>query len=106
MRIFQNKKRSAKQLIECISIRLAFWAFEEPFFKGISVDNLTRVVPNIINSAPTCHQVAHYWSLPMGNLVKLNFDGSSMGNPGLAGMGGTFFDASGYCLMAYSVYWV
>lgn len=54
LRILHDKKRSVKQLLECISIRLAFWASKEPCFKGISVDNLTRDLTNIINSAPTC----------------------------------------------------
>lgn len=38
----------------------------------------------------------------MGNALKLNFDGSSMGNPGPMGMGGTFCDASNLYLLAYS----
>lgn len=34
-RIFLDKKRSSHQLIESISIRLAYWASEESCFKGI-----------------------------------------------------------------------
>lgn len=102
LRIFQDKKRSVRQLIECINTRVAFWAFEEPCFKDISMDSLLRDFPIIINSAPSSPQVIHNWSLPIGNALKLNFDGSSMGNPGPAGLGGTIFDASGDSLVAYS----
>lgn len=78
---------------------MAFWVSKEPCFKGISVDSLLRELPIIINSAPSCFQVIHSWSLPTGNVLKLNFDGSLMGNLGPAGIGGTIFDASGSSLV-------
>lgn len=55
----------------------------------------------IIDSPPLTMQVAHWWKPPRENTLKLNFDGSSMGNPGPSGMGGTIFDSSGSCLVAY-----
>lgn len=55
------------------------------------MDSLLREMPIIINSAPSCLQVIHGWSFFIRNYLKLNFDGSSIGNSGLAGIGGTIF---------------
>ncbi|KAG9446752.1 hypothetical protein H6P81_012880 [Aristolochia fimbriata] len=42
------------------------------------------------------------WKPPLPPLVKLNFDGSSIRNPGHAGVGGVIRDSAGEILMAYS----
>ncbi|XP_042956358.1 uncharacterized protein LOC122292186 [Carya illinoinensis] len=43
------------------------------------------------------------WSRPLYDWVKLNTDGSSLGNSGLAGAGGVIHDHCGKLCMAYSV---
>ncbi|KAG9439310.1 hypothetical protein H6P81_019475 [Aristolochia fimbriata] len=42
------------------------------------------------------------WKPSPEGWICLNFDGSSMGNPGQAGIGGTFRDHTGNTLLAYS----
>lgn len=100
--IFLDKRKTTNQLLECISIRLANWALEEPCFKGVKVDDIIRNSYIIIESSPLPMQVVHWWQLLGENTLKLNFDGSSLGNPGPLGMGGTIYDASGTCIVAFS----
>ncbi|KAF5465134.1 hypothetical protein F2P56_015165, partial [Juglans regia] len=42
------------------------------------------------------------WSKPEQGCVKLNTDGSSLGNPGVAGAGGVIWDMHGNMLLAFS----
>lgn len=67
------------------------------------VDYLVRDLPNIMKSNPHTPQVAHCWLLPVGNVLKLNFEGNSYGNLGQSGMGGTIYDTSGSCIVVFSV---
>lgn len=55
----------------------------------------------VIDSSPLVPQVVHCWHLLVGNILKLNFDGSSLGNLGQLGIGGSIYDASGTCIVAY-----
>ncbi|XP_035549769.1 uncharacterized protein LOC118349441 [Juglans regia] len=43
------------------------------------------------------------WTRPQQGWVKLNIDGSSLGNPSFSGVGGVIRDANGNLLLAYSI---
>ncbi|XP_042484214.1 uncharacterized protein LOC122064565 [Macadamia integrifolia] len=45
-----------------------------------------------------------FWCRPEANWIKLNFDGSSRGNPGRAGAGGIFRDHRGGVLGSYKIF--
>lgn len=96
------RKKTSIQLLECISIRLAHWASEETLFKGITVDNLIRNLHNVINYSPLVTPMDIRWCPLVVNALKLNFDGSSIGNMGPSGIGGTIIDNSGSCLVTFS----
>lgn len=65
MQRFVDKRKISRHLIECISIRLAHWAMEEPSFKGITIDYLIRKLPIVIESAPHVQQVIQVWFPPI-----------------------------------------
>ncbi|XP_042518589.1 ABC transporter C family member 3-like [Macadamia integrifolia] len=50
------------------------------------------------------HILEVYWCKPPINWIKLNFDGSSLGNPGHAGAGGIFRDHLGKVICSYKKY--
>ncbi|XP_042952286.1 uncharacterized protein LOC122289378 [Carya illinoinensis] len=59
---------------------------------------------DILISTPKAKRVSLVkWLPPCSNWVKLNIDGSSLGNPGPAGAGGVIRDASGHMCAAFSV---
>jgi hypothetical protein len=45
--------------------------------------------------SPQKKQVCEKWDPPPPRFLKINFDGASKGNPGLAGAGGIFWDSTG-----------
>lgn len=63
---------------------------------------MIKNLPTVIDSSPHSPKVAQGWHPPVGNCLKLNFDGSSLGNPGPSRKGGIIFDASRSCKVAYS----
>lgn len=100
-KIFLDKRKTTDQLLECIFIRLANWALEEPCFKEVKADDIIRNPHIIIVSSIITMQVVHRWKPPGENTLKLNFDGSSMENLGPSSMGGTIYDGSGSCMVAF-----
>lgn len=58
------------------------------WWKKSSID-LQRSIPNVFSSPPT-------------GFIKLNFDGESRGNLGLAGLGGIFRDSNSKALRVYT----
>lgn len=42
------------------------------------------------------------WQPPLPGALKLNFDGSAFGNPGLAGVGGVLRNEDGSILLSFS----
>lgn len=45
-----------------------------------------------------------HWSAPPEQVVKLNTDGASRGNPGIAGAGGVIRDSTGKWLVGYAAH--
>lgn len=66
------------------------------------MDSLLRHLLIVILSYPQAPQVVQFWSPPNGNLVKLNFDGCSIGNLGPSGMGGSLFASLGHHNIIFS----
>lgn len=59
------------------------------------MDSFLRHLPTVIDSYPQVPQVMHLWSPSNDKVVKLNFDGCSIGNRGTSGMGGSLFVSLG-----------
>ncbi|KAF9620363.1 hypothetical protein IFM89_011098 [Coptis chinensis] len=50
---------------------------------------------NLLILLPKAHRIRPcWWTLPEESTIKINCDGSTVGNPGSAGIGSTFRDAS------------
>jgi len=47
------------------------------------------------------HNIPNKWLPPPHNIIQLNFDGASKGNPGKAGSGGAFRDHTGKPLLIF-----
>lgn len=70
-------------------------------FSGIiSLQMLNVQMKTVKIKRPTLVQ----WKPPTGNLLKLNIDGASKGNPGRAGCGGVVRNSSGDLILAFSEY--
>lgn len=65
-----------------------------------------EVVKRVYLLADTCSLIYHHneavrnevwmgWSTPSPGFIKINFDGSSLGNPGVAGFSGRLRHANG-----------
>ncbi|KAG2686113.1 hypothetical protein I3760_10G162100 [Carya illinoinensis] len=67
------------------------------------VDILNRLDILVLPMIPKKIRVVQ-WTRPPQDWVKLNIDGSSLGNPGMAGAGGVIRDAGGKLLVAYYVF--
>lgn len=89
-------------MIEIISTKVAHWASEMDLFRVLTMDSLIRDLPIIITTAPHAPKSVSTWLPPLDLELKLNFNGSSLGNPRLAGIGGLVTNASGACITAYS----
>ncbi|XP_042487907.1 uncharacterized protein LOC122068127 [Macadamia integrifolia] len=58
----------------------------------------------LIQNKPTLPILEVYWCRSQVNWIKLNFDGSSMGNPGRAGSGGIFHYHMGAVMDSYKIF--
>lgn len=65
------------------------------------MDNLITNLHNVINYSPLLTPMDIKWCPLVVNALKLNFDGSSIGNLGPSAIGGTIIDDSGSCLVAF-----
>ncbi|XP_042495054.1 uncharacterized protein LOC122074287 [Macadamia integrifolia] len=80
----------------------------KPSTKGdvkIAVDVICcRKLGLLIQNKPTLPILEVYWRRPQVNWIKLNFDGSSMGNPGRAGASGIFRNHMGAVMDSYKIF--
>ncbi|XP_019053610.1 PREDICTED: uncharacterized protein LOC109114826 [Nelumbo nucifera] len=56
----------------------------------------------VANSVPFSSVASPLWSPPGLGCIKMNFDGSSEGNPGPSGVGGVFRDENGKVIALFS----
>lgn len=101
-RIFTDKERSLEAMLEVIHIRVIHWLKTLALFAEFSVDELQRKWKEIAELVPMRKASNVCWIPPPHDFVKLNFDGSSLGNPGPSGIGGVIRDEQGNLLAMYS----
>ncbi|GLT62320.1 hypothetical protein SLA2020_349680 [Shorea laevis] len=68
-------------------------------YKKVGEFNQALNSPSTRNSSITIHVG---WAAPSSGFIKLNTDGSALGNPGLAGAGGVFRDELGRWILGFS----
>ncbi|XP_068637268.1 uncharacterized protein [Aristolochia californica] len=102
-RRFEAKFESEKNVADKVMGQISTWLLtKKPFcsFKGTSIreswSNLARM------HLGTKIQVMKEWAPPEVGYLKLNFDGSSLGYPGIAGFGGGISDSFGNQWFSYA----
>ncbi|XP_077252938.1 uncharacterized protein LOC143892304 [Tasmannia lanceolata] len=101
-RVFEGKAKSSYFLfIKVIALSIS-WARALPLFQFVSAFDLWEGWGVVCNSKETINVTSQVWRSPPVGLVKLNFDGSSLGNPGPAGIGGILRDCTGAVIKAFS----
>ncbi|XP_020524895.1 uncharacterized protein LOC110007577 [Amborella trichopoda] len=90
LRIFRGTKCEVPGLFHTITSDLAFWDSNHKAFKGLPVSSFIYQWREILQTQlPRVHRPSN-WSAPPEGHTKLNFDGCSLDNPGLARVGGVF----------------
>lgn len=80
---------------------VASWVSVLPNFQGYYVDDISRCWKEVGFTYPILPRVCHTWKPYPLVTLKLNFDGSAIGNPGQSGIGGVFRDSAGVKLISF-----
>ncbi|KAG9441971.1 hypothetical protein H6P81_017825 [Aristolochia fimbriata] len=102
-RVFQGKCSDWRRVIIDTKERIIGWLKTKTIFKEFSGDQMRSnwcAIAAMKQGDPTDAPVG--WRPPPSGCIKLNFDGSSQGNPGPAGFGGVFRDHEGNILLTYA----
>ncbi|KAK2635596.1 hypothetical protein Ddye_030388 [Dipteronia dyeriana] len=103
-KVFKGKQTSILQAADVVKLRLVWWF---KFHRKDSNDTITLLLLNLKDRciAPICSKPIHanVWSLPSLGCKKFNVDGSTVGNPGNAGIGGVLRDSLGKVLGLFSL---
>lgn len=84
------------EVIDSIIREVESWLFMTKVFQGLSLADFVRDwKTSIVVNAPRRRISFGCWSLPPPGMLKLNFDGSSLGNPGPGGFGCVIRDSVG-----------
>ncbi|XP_077231884.1 uncharacterized protein LOC143864904 [Tasmannia lanceolata] len=101
-RIFVGRANSTYYLyIKAIALSIS-WARSLPMFKFVSAFDMWAGWKVVCNSQVPVPRISQKWANPPVGFSKLNFDGSSLGNPGPAGIGGVVMNSDGEVVQAYS----
>ncbi|XP_010258712.1 PREDICTED: uncharacterized protein LOC104598376 [Nelumbo nucifera] len=76
-----------EDIIESIRIKTVIWVKSLEAFKLVAIDDIIIAWYEMANSAVVKDRIVLDWKPPQSNRLKLNFDGSSLGNPRLSGIG-------------------
>ena len=87
-RCFEGLSSTDNQLGERIKHLVAIWASSLTLFKGIAANAIFQNWTEIAFSHPHKPYIVYRWMTLTNGTLKLNFDGSALGNPGMAGIGG------------------
>lgn len=79
--MFEDKKRAVWAVVDSITCEVSSWMLTNIAFKGCSLNDMVREWITCISILPPCERK-----------FKVNFDGASFGNLGMAGFG---------CVMRY-----
>lgn len=101
-RIFKGRCRSKEEVVEGITTKVIHWLKSCDLFKDFSVEDIYRSWGIVASTTTSKAMIQEVWSPPAQQRVKLNFDGSSIGNPGPSGIGGVFRDNEGKIMALFS----
>ena len=101
-RCFEGSSCNDIQLGDKIKHSVAIWAFYLHHFKGISPNSIIFNWKEVAFSNLLKQRVLQRWQPTRLGALKLNFDGSAFGNPGLAGVGGVLHNEEGSILLSFS----
>ncbi|XP_038704713.1 uncharacterized protein LOC120000656 [Tripterygium wilfordii] len=106
--IFRGKVVDWVSLLPMIFVRLQRWAISlDPHFiySSLQLQHNVECVKNWSNQRSVRYQPYIQWIPPHGDILKWNVDGSALGKPGRAGIGGVLRDSFGSmaCLFSCSI---
>ena len=81
---------------------MALWVSPLPLFKGISISSIIHNWDEVARSRPIARRIFPRWHPPPHGALKLNFDGSTIGNLGMVGVGGVIRNEDGITILSYS----
>lgn len=98
---------SPQQVIHQVLALISNEATAHPFIAMVNEDKhlVSRGIIPFIHQPRKKKVLAIYWEMPPPPFVKLNIDGSSLGNPGLLGGGGVIRNHCGDVLQAFSSFY-
>lgn len=100
-RIFKDNKRPVRVVIDSILGEVGSWLMVDKNFKDLSLNSFMMDWVTIISSSPhNDGAIVKRWEPPLEGQLKLNFNGSSFRNPGLAGYGCIARDTKGNVVFA------
>ncbi|XP_077232486.1 uncharacterized protein LOC143869814 [Tasmannia lanceolata] len=101
-RIFAGRSNSPYYMyIKVVALSIS-WARALPMFKFVSAFDLWAGWRVVCNRQVPTPRISQQWVNPPVGFSKLNFDGSSLGNPGPAGIGGVLRNSEGDVVQAFS----
>ncbi|KAG9452986.1 hypothetical protein H6P81_005890 [Aristolochia fimbriata] len=101
-RVFHSKSLTWEEVADQTQTRVVQWLGAKGVFASMDLCTVRSSGYALATSSSTGHNpVAAVWLPPPEGKLKVNVDGSSMGNPGPAGFG-VFRDSEGNILMSYS----
>lgn len=85
-----------------VNFSVVSWVSIYPLFKDIPLSSIIRNQEEVSFSYLLDQQLQPRWIPPPLGLLKLNFIGSAVGNPGLARVGGIFHDSEARVFLSFS----
>ncbi|XP_077252633.1 uncharacterized protein LOC143892045 [Tasmannia lanceolata] len=81
---------------------VVFWAKSLPQFQFVSAFDLWEGWRTVCWEGVRREKIVQRWEAPPEGYLKINFDGSSLGNPGQAGIGGFVRSSAGVVSWAFA----
>ncbi|XP_077249330.1 uncharacterized protein LOC143888817 [Tasmannia lanceolata] len=101
-RVFEGKARSPYWIYVKLIAAVISWARSLLLFRFVIAFDLWEGWAIICKEGVSKVKIIQSWYPPSDGQMKLNFDGSSLGNPGESGIGGLCRNDKGEVLWAYS----
>ncbi|KAK3218921.1 hypothetical protein Dsin_012891 [Dipteronia sinensis] len=101
--VFRGKAASLFNAVDSVRFRIVWWF--KNFGRGFK-DDITLLLLDVkercVDSKPDKVTTKSVWAPPLIDDLTFNVDGSTIGNPGMAGIRGVLRDASGKILCLFS----
>ncbi|XP_077242381.1 uncharacterized protein LOC143882877 [Tasmannia lanceolata] len=101
-RVFNGVAKSSYWLFMKIIALVIFWAKSLPQFQFVSAFDLWEGWRILCWEGVRREKIVQRWEAPPEGYLKINFDGSSLGNPGPAGIGGLAKNSAGVVSWAFA----